>query len=144
VPVTGDPRFNTLKGCSMGPEEQAIHRLEATWIAAVNAGDAQTLLSLMADDVVFLGPGQAPFGREGFGPNFLAAHERAVVHCVSELDEVAVAGAVAFSRSRDSVTVTPRDGSPASRFVGHRLTIYRRQPDGRWLLGHNAHTLTPA
>jgi uncharacterized protein (TIGR02246 family) len=126
----------------MGPDEQAIRQLEATWIAAVNAGDADTLLSLMADDVVFLNPGQEPFGRDGFAPNFLAAHERAVVHCVSELDEVVVVGDVAFSRSRDSVSLAPRDGSARLRFAGHRLTIYRRQPDGRWLLGHNAHTLT--
>src|SRR5690348_4659542 len=50
----------------VGPDERAIRELHSTWIDAVNAGDLGHLLTLMADDVVFLSPGQAPFGRDGF------------------------------------------------------------------------------
>ena len=39
---------------------------------AVNARDLVLLLTLMADDVVFLNPGQAPLGRDGCSANFLA------------------------------------------------------------------------
>lgn len=35
------------------------------------------------------------------------------------------------------------NGGPAVRLAGHRLTIYRRQPDGRWLLARDAHALAP-
>lgn len=37
----------------------------------------------------------------------------------------------------------PTNGGPVVRLAGHRLTIYRRQPDGRWLLARDAHTLAP-
>ena len=40
----------------MGPDERAIREVHSTWIDAVNAGDLVCLLSLMADDVVFLNP----------------------------------------------------------------------------------------
>jgi uncharacterized protein (TIGR02246 family) len=44
----------------MHSDEQEIRQLVATWIAATKAGDIETVLSLMADDVVFLLPGQPP------------------------------------------------------------------------------------
>jgi ketosteroid isomerase-like protein len=30
------------------------------------------------------------------------------------------------------------------RLAGHRLTVYRKQLDGRWLLARDAHTLSPS
>lgn len=39
------------------------------------------------------------------------------------------------------MSVTPRAGGVAMRLAGDRLTVYRRQPDGRWLLARDAHTL---
>jgi uncharacterized protein (TIGR02246 family) len=127
----------------MGPDERAIRDVHSTWVAAVNAGDLARLLSMMADDVVFLSPGQAPVGRDGFSPGFLAAHQQARVICVSELEDVVVVGEVAYTRARDSLSVTPRAGGKAMQLAGHRLTVYRKQPDGRWLLARDAHTLSP-
>jgi uncharacterized protein (TIGR02246 family) len=127
----------------MGPDERAIRELHSTWIAAVNAGDLARLLSLMADDVVLLNPGQAPVGRDGFSAAFPAAHQLAVINCLSELADVVVAGEVAYTWSHDSLSVTPIAGGEATQLAGHRLTVYRKQPDGRWLLARDAHTLCP-
>jgi uncharacterized protein (TIGR02246 family) len=88
----------------MGPDERAIREVHSTWIDAVNAGDLVCLLSLMADDVVFLNPGQAPFGRDGFSPGFSAAHQQARINCISELEDVVVVGEVAYTLSRDSLS----------------------------------------
>jgi uncharacterized protein (TIGR02246 family) len=96
----------------------------------------------MADDVVFLGPGQAPFGRDGFSHGFSAAHRESRIRCVSEPEEVVVVGEVAYTRSRDSLFVTPRAGGKATQMAGHRITVYRKHPDGRWLLARDAHTLS--
>ena len=51
----------------------------------------------MVDDVVFLSPGQAPVGRDGFSANFSAAHQQVRVRCRSELEEVVVGGDVAYT-----------------------------------------------
>lgn len=127
----------------MGPDEQAIREAHATWIEAVNAGDIDRMLPLMTDDVVLLGPGQAPIGRDGFPAVHSAGHEQFHIRCVSELQEVAVFGEVAYTLCRDSLTAAPRAGGQAMSLAGHRITIYRKQPDGRWLLARDAHTLTP-
>jgi uncharacterized protein (TIGR02246 family) len=49
----------------MAPDEREIRTVHSSWIDAVNAGDLARLLTLVAEDVVFLTPGQPPFGREG-------------------------------------------------------------------------------
>ena len=126
----------------MNPDEQAIREVHGTWIEAVNAGDLARLLSLMTDDAVFLNPGEEPLGREGFSVKFPGAHRLHRIHCTSDLEEVVVVGEVAYTRSRDSLSVAPRDGGDAMQLAGHRITIYRRQADGRWLLARDAHTLT--
>ena len=127
----------------MESDEREIREVHSTWIRAVNAGDLVRLLTLMADDVVFLNPGQAPLGRDGFSANFSAAHQRVRIRCSSELEEVVVIGEVAYTRSRDALSVTPRAGGEATQLAGHRITVYRKQPDGRWLLARDAHTLSP-
>jgi uncharacterized protein (TIGR02246 family) len=127
----------------MEAEERALREAHTTWIAAVNAGDLVRLLASMTDDAVFLSPGQAPLGREVFPVGFTAAHQRSRILCISELEEVVIVGDLAYTRSRDSLCVTPRAGGAAMEFAGHRITLYRRQPDGRWLLARDAHTLCP-
>ena len=127
----------------MGPAEQTIPKVHSTWIDAVNAGDLARLLTLMTDDVVFLNPGHEPFGRDVFSSTFTAAHQERRIDCRSELVEVVVVGELAYARSRDALSVTPRAGGEEKQFAGHRLTVYRRQPDGRWLLARDAHTLSP-
>lgn len=127
----------------MGSDERSIRELHAAWIEAVNAGDLERLRTLMADDVVFLSPGRAPSGRDGFPAGFSAAHLQFQIHCTSELEEIVIVGELAYTRCRDSLSMTPRNGGAATELAGHRLTVYRKQPNGRWLLARDAHTLLP-
>jgi uncharacterized protein (TIGR02246 family) len=126
----------------MPSDEQEIRSVHSIWIDAVNAGDLALLLTLVAEDVVFIGPGQAPFGREGFSSHFMAAHQQMQFRCASELEEVVVVGEVAYTRSRDALSVTARADGKAAQFAGHRMTVYRKQGDGRWILSRDAHTLS--
>lgn len=126
----------------MSADERQIREVHSTWIDAVNAGDLDRLLTLVADDVVFLNPGQEPFGRAGFSANFSAAQGQVQIRCVSELEEIVVASEVAYTRSRDALSVAPHGGGEATQLAGHRMTVYRKQPDGRWLLARDIHTLS--
>src|SRR4051812_2840705 len=102
----------------MGSDEQEIRTLHSNWIDAVNAGDLTRLLILAAEDVVFVAPGHAPFGREEFSSNFTAAHQQMRICCTSELEEVIVVGEVAYTRSRDALSLTPRAGGKPAQFAG--------------------------
>jgi ketosteroid isomerase-like protein len=58
-------------------------------------------------------------------------------------EEVVVIGEVAYTRSRNALSMAPRAGGQAAQLAGDRITVYRKQPDGRWLLARDAHTLSP-
>ena len=53
----------------MGADERAIRELHSTWIDAVNAGDLVRLLTMMADDVVFLDSGRRRSAGMDFPPS---------------------------------------------------------------------------
>ena len=127
----------------MEPNEQAVRAAHSAWIDAVNRGDVSLLLAAMTEDAVFLNPGQAPLGRQEFPSGFSSAHQRAWIRCTSELQELVVVGDLAYTRCRDALSVTPRAGGESMQLAGDRITIYRQQPDGRWLLARDAHTLSP-
>jgi uncharacterized protein (TIGR02246 family) len=127
----------------MTHDEREVRQAHSTWINAVNAGNLVRLMTLMTDDAVFLNPGQAPVDRAGFSSNFSVAHQQARIRCNSELEEIVVVGEVAYTRSRDALSVTSRAGGEATRLAGYRITVYRKQTDGRWLLARDAHTLSP-
>ena len=127
----------------MRPDEQAIREVHSTWVGAVNSGDLARLLDMVTDDVVFLNPGDECMGRDGFSTKFSAAHQQLRICCVSELTEVVVVGEVAYTRSRDSLSASPRAGGEEIRLAGDRMTIYRKQADGRWLLARDANVLSP-
>lgn len=50
----------------MHDDEAQIRQLVATWMAATKAGDIETVLSLMSDDIVFLGPGRPVMRKSDF------------------------------------------------------------------------------
>lgn len=61
----------------MTDDEQAIRDLITTWLREAAAGDLSVLLSLMADDVVFLMPGRPPIrGKDEFAPLHKAAGQQ--------------------------------------------------------------------
>jgi uncharacterized protein (TIGR02246 family) len=122
-------------------EEQAIRDVVETWLAASKAGDLATVLSLMADDVVFMVPGQEPFGKETF-----AARNRnmkgVLVESTGEIQEIEILGEWAWLRNRLKVTIAPPGVKPAVH-SGYTLTILRKNPDGKWVLARDANLLTP-
>lgn len=129
----------------MDAAEKEVRAAHAHWIAAVNAGELETLMGLMTDDVVFINPGQPPFGRDGFPAGFSGGHRQFELHCASEPEHVTVVGDVAYTCARDELTLTPRDGGATFKMAGYRLTVYRREVDsngdGVWRLARDAHTL---
>ena len=125
----------------MSDDERAIRDLIDTWMAASRAGDTQTVLGLMTDDVVFMVPGRDPFGKQEFAAMSQGMKD-VRVEGSSEIRELRVLGDWAYLRSYLQISVTPPGGNSVKR-AGYTLTILRKQPDGRWLLARDANLLTP-
>jgi len=125
----------------MPNDEQAIRDLVDRWMTASEGGDVTTVLSLMTDDVVFMVPGQEPFGKEAFAET--SEKMRGVnIKGTSAIQEIKVLGDWAWMRNRLNITLTPPGGKPATR-SGYTLTILRKQADGGWAIARDANLLMP-
>jgi uncharacterized protein (TIGR02246 family) len=139
-----DVYFGTdTDAASAEADKQNIRDVIATWIRASVEGVVERVLSLMAEDVVFLLPGQQPMrGRDAFAAaSSSAGNKPRLVEGKPEIQEIEIAGDYAFCWNHFSVTLSLPDGSVARR-AGHILSIFRRQPDGRWVLFRDANMLT--
>lgn len=122
-------------------DEQAIRELVDTWLAASKAGDTKTLNSLMADDVLFITPGQEPFGKEQFA-DADESMKNMTMDADIDIKEIKVIGDWAWMRSFLKVTFTPEGGNPA-KHSGHILTILRKNPNGKWVIARDANFVKP-
>jgi uncharacterized protein (TIGR02246 family) len=136
-----DPgKYTSMK--TVVADERAIRELTQTWLAATQKGDIQTVLGLMANDVVFMLPGQNPFGKEAFAASFKAL-TGIRFETSSEIKEIKLLGEWAYLRNYLEVTMTPPGGGAPLRRSGHTLTILRKEPDGRWVVARDANLLAP-
>jgi uncharacterized protein (TIGR02246 family) len=125
----------------MHDDEREIREMVETWLRASQAGDVDTVLSLVTDDVVFLQPGQPPMRK----PEFAAAQRGFAgpgaprVQADSEIQEIQLAGDWAFLWTRLRVAVTPPGGAAIER-AGHTLTVLRREQGG-WRIARDANLL---
>ena len=123
----------------MQQDERAIRDLVDKWLAASKAGDVAAVLKLMDDDVVFMVPGQEPFGKDKFAAGAQAMRSFRI-EGTSEIQELKVLGEWAWMRNRLKMTITPPNGTPKTR-SGYTLTILRKKPDGQWVITRDANLL---
>ena len=125
----------------MSDDERAIRTLIDTWMSASRNGDTATVLTLMADDVVFMVPGQKPFGKEAFA-TASEGMKNVLIDGTSDIRELQILGDWAFLRNSLDLTITPPGGAAPVRRSGYTLTILRKELDGRWVLARDANLLT--
>ena len=121
-------------------DEQAIRELVDNWLAASKAGDLETVLSLMSDDVVFMTPGREPFGKEAFASQSKAM-DNFSIEAKSDIKEIKVLGDWAWMRHHLDVTITPPDGKTRTS-SGYVLTILKKSSNGKWVVARDANLLT--
>lgn len=125
----------------MSTDERAIREVIQRWMQATQAGDLDTVLSLMTDDIVFMTPGREPFGKQEFAAASRGMAGMKVEGTASPV-EIKVSGNWAYVRNRIEVRVTPATGAPTQTRSGYTLSIFIRQPDGRWLLARDANLVS--
>jgi uncharacterized protein (TIGR02246 family) len=128
----------------MQSDEQQIQQLVSSWMAASQAGDVDTVLSLMADDAVFLVPGQPVMRKADFAvaARSQAGQEAPRFDGTSEIQEIKILGDWAFMWTKLTVVITPPGGAQSMTRAGHTLSILKKQ-NGKWLLARDANMLAP-
>jgi uncharacterized protein (TIGR02246 family) len=125
---------------TMQNDEQEIRDLVTIWLSASKAGDTDRVLSLMAEDVVFLRPGQPPMrGKAAF-----AATQSALadidLEASGEIQEIKVFGEWAYLWNKLTIVMTPRNGGPPVKRAGDTLSILQKQKDS-WVIFRDANLL---
>jgi len=125
----------------MQNDEQEIRQLVSTWLSATKAGDIETVLSLMSDDVVFLVPGQPVMRKAEFkaAAQSQSGKDAPTFDGKSDIQEIKIIGDWAFIWSKLTVIVTPPGGESITR-SGHTLSVLNKQ-NGKWLLARDANLL---
>jgi uncharacterized protein (TIGR02246 family) len=127
-------------------DEEQIRELVQTWMSATKTGDLDTVLSLMADDAVFLIAGHPPMiGKAAYAAAASQSEpdqERPRFDGRSEIQEIKVLGDWAYMWTKLRVVVTPRGGAQSVARAGHTLTVLKKH-NGKWLLARDANMLSP-
>jgi uncharacterized protein (TIGR02246 family) len=126
-------------------DEQQIRELVSTWMSATKRGDLDALLALIAEDVVFLAPGQAPMSKAGYASLQKAQWAKGLpdFEGTSAIQEIEVLGDWAFMWTKLAIVVTPPGSGPRISRAGHTLSILKRE-HGKWLLARDANMLAPS
>jgi len=124
----------------MANDEQTIRGLVNRWMTASKMGDLETLLNLMADDVIFMVPGKEPFGKDEFAA-LNQSMKNVHMEAKSEIKEIQVLGDWAWMRNHLEVMIKPLSGPPVTR-SGYTLTILKKKSDGEWRIARDANLLT--
>ena len=129
----------------MSNDEHSIRDLIAIWHTATAEGDLEQLLTLMAEDVVFLVAGKPPMrGHDDFAAGFKKAIEGFHIESSSDVQEIHVNGDWAYLWNYLVVTMTPKAGGTPNRRTGNVLSVLRKQTDGSWMMFRDANLLTGA
>jgi uncharacterized protein (TIGR02246 family) len=126
---------------SAANDERKIRQLVDSWFAASKSHDLPALMGMMADDVVFMTPGRAPFGKA----EFAADSERVkgvAIDARAEVQEIEVFGPRAYMRSHVRVELTSPGQAP-KRMSGYAMSVLRKEADGRWRIARDANLVIP-
>jgi uncharacterized protein (TIGR02246 family) len=115
-------------------DEQEIRKLVETWMSASKEGDIKTVLSLMTNDVIFMIPGQKPFGKEEFASVSRRMNDM-VIKGRSDIKEIKIFGDWAYMRNFIEINITSPEN--VTNKSGYTLTILRKE-SGRWKVARDA------
>jgi uncharacterized protein (TIGR02246 family) len=125
-----------VDAAALAADLAAIEALNQRILRGLNEGDAELLNSTIADDHIMMIPNRA----ELTGRDALESANRNLVESWNNIEiwtpaETVVFGDYAYQRGAYDITLTPkREGVAPIRSVGKYIHIYRRQPDGEWLI----------
>lgn len=124
----------------MDSDEQAIRDLIATWLQATNAADAGRILNLIADDALFMTPGQPPMSKADFAAAQAGLGEFDI-EARGDIQEVLLMCQWAWCRNLLHVTIRPRKGGASIRRSGQAMSLFEKRK-GSWQLIRDANLLT--
>ena len=124
-------------------DEQAIRHMIDRWLAATEAGNTETVLTMVADDVIFLGAGTPTMNGKAEFAQVQTGMKGVKIEATADTQEIRVLGDYAWCWNQLHVSVTPPGAEKPMVRSGPALTILQKLADGRWVILRDANMLTP-
>jgi uncharacterized protein (TIGR02246 family) len=119
-------------------DREAITRVTAELLAAVNASDVDRCLAVWADDGVLMPPHHpAVHGHQAIGDYFRDLFGRSRFTFTFTSSEIQLAGDTAVERVTYTVWVWSASDSSTVEDVGKGVHVYTRQTNGAWKLSQD-------
>ncbi len=113
--------------------ELHISQIGQQWAKHFNARDLDKLMAAYAPDAVYMPPHHAAIhGRDAIREYLNNPMRHGVCDLAYEVTFVKHSGDLAYDVGRYTMTVPRNGGKRQDR--GKYLTVWRRQPDGKWLI----------
>jgi uncharacterized protein (TIGR02246 family) len=126
----------------MNTDEQAIRSAVQTWMQASADGDLPRVLALMDNDVVFLGPGRPAMRKAEFETASKGMAGKVRIEGASDIQEVLIFGDWAYVWTELTIMMHPSGGGAAVHRRGPGLSVWRKKPDGAWVIFRDANMVT--
>jgi uncharacterized protein (TIGR02246 family) len=120
-------------------DEQAIHELVEAWWTASRTHDVESLMGLMADDVVFMVAGREPFGKREFAETVRNMKD-VRIEGGTRILELEVLDERAWMRAHITVMMSFPSGQRDER-SGYVLSLLRKEANGNWVVFREANLL---
>ncbi len=116
-------------------DAEAIASLRQQHLDAFNRADADEMAKTVSTDVMVMPPNQPNVaGEQAVRSWWTVGFDTAESRIETSSQELEVAGDWAYDRFDWTMDTTPRGGGTATRDNGTAVWIWRRRPDGAWLL----------
>ncbi|HUU34716.1 MAG TPA: SgcJ/EcaC family oxidoreductase [Vicinamibacterales bacterium] len=127
APAPAEPAVNA-------PEDiAALNAARAAFMAAYEAGDAEAIGRLYADDAISEPNNQPTLkGREAIVNSLKGMFEQVEVKPTLTPEETRTLGNVGLDRGHYSVTATPKAGAPPTSSEGRYMVVFVKEQDGSW------------
>jgi uncharacterized protein (TIGR02246 family) len=125
----------------MASDEQEIQQLLADWHRHSAQGELDAVLDMMTEDAVFLRCGTPPMSKQEFADGFRDWAGRATIESKYEVKEIRTSGDVGYLWSYLSIVMTSKETGNSTEREGHVLSVFRKSPDGKWLLARDANLI---
>lgn len=113
----------------------AILEFNRQYLKAINDGDGAALSALTDEDHMMIGGGPPVVGKAALNAAMARAFTQSKIDESWMPAETVIDGNLAYQRGTFTVIATPKSGAGTQRTThGNFLRIYRRQPDGSWVM----------
>ena len=126
------------RASSRAADEVSIAEFNRQYLNAINEGDSVALSRLTTDDHIMSMPGRPPIvGKAANDAVNARAFEQFRFTERWQPVETVVDGDLAYQRGTFTVDAAPKAGGQSRHMSGNFLRIYKRQPDGSWMMTHD-------